>query len=433
MDWNPDDLNAWSDPDNTDDILSGRGRVTRRVARACWRRVRQLRNELRDRWVLPVHPDWGHITDWVLATLIARENVLLLGAPGVAKSEIATRTFELIGLQKPEGNVRPMPENEDPYAWWEKRRDEERKKSKFFHYQLSRFTQIEELFGPVEITLLRRGVLVRVNYAMITGPGVRAAFIDEIFKASGALLNSLLMLFNERTYFNWGGMIPGDLSCVIAASNEMPGAFSGMGAAAGSSEDFHTLYAMLDRLAIRLDVPPASGSDALEHGGTGLDALRSSLGKASGMAIDRESRKFGTGSGFATSPLACVNDLLALGRGMLSDRAGSESDESLFEEKSADLFHKSFINVGASLQQSGTDLDKGNITWTISPRKLKALYKVARAHALITDDGFGDDKSGTLVKLTPKALRVYRHIWDTPGQRDALDRATEESCNSNWR
>src|SRR5687767_2638266 len=140
MEWNPDDIASWSKPEITDDILNGRGRISHRVARACWRRVRQLRDKLREAWVLPNHEDWGHITDWVLATLIARENVLLLGPPGVAKSEIATHAFELIGLNKPKVNAQPMPEGADPYGWWNSRCVEERKEAKFFHYQLSRFT-----------------------------------------------------------------------------------------------------------------------------------------------------------------------------------------------------------------------------------------------------------------------------------------------------
>lgn len=436
------DLKKWSDAAITDDLIAGRGRVTRAVACECWERLYDLRETLRAEWTLP-EEDWGYLTDWLLATLIARENVLLLGPPGVAKSEIATRTFQLIGLRNPKIDPKPLPPDLD-YPWWKKRDGEERQSAKYFHYQLSRFTQIEELFGPVEIALLRRGVLVRINFAMLTGGGVRGAFIDEIFKASGALLNSLLMLFNERTYFNWGGIIPSDLTCIIAASNDMPGAFSDRGIAAGSMEDFGTLYALLDRLPIRLDVPLPSGTNESAVGG-GVNPNDSSLGKAARQAITRESQKFATKYGFSKKPAmsedefldeqqaSCVNDLLALGRAMLVDQAirpPDPQDDALFVGDSAHWFYNKFLRIGASLQLGATNLrNDSRISWTISPRKLKALFKVARAYALITAKNL--NRNGTAgIECSASALRVYRHIWDTLGACDALERAVETECNA---
>src|SRR5689334_18223854 len=243
---------SFRNSDRTKEILGTRaGGIPRAAALVCLRRLRAVRDTLRQAWTIPPHPDWGHLVDWVLAGLVAREHVLLLGGPGVAKNEIATLAFRLLDLKLPEENELRQFKNqgmppENPFDWWEKRCGEEEKIQKYFHYQLSRFTQVEELFGPVEISLLRRGMLVRINFSLLTGKGVRAAFLDEIFKAAGSLLNSLLMLLNERAYLNWGGVWPADLRSVIAASNELPGSFGGATGQAGGTgqEDFTTLYAM---------------------------------------------------------------------------------------------------------------------------------------------------------------------------------------------
>src|SRR5207247_9685253 len=117
---------------------------------------------------------------------------------GVAKTEIATQFFKFLGLQQAAKSydfAEFSPANGDPFAqftrWWDKREAQEKKLQKYFHLTLNRFTQPEELFGPIEIELLRGGVLVRVNFGFMTSPGVRAAFLDELFKASPSCLSTV--------------------------------------------------------------------------------------------------------------------------------------------------------------------------------------------------------------------------------------------------
>jgi len=251
-------------PSNTEDLLgrtpSGRSKP---LPDDWWKislgRLLAMRDLLRESFV-----GMETIIDWLIASIIARENPLLLGVPGVAKSQLATLLYDLLGLSIP-----PKPDPRlltgigsapDPWSQWQIRAVEERKTQKFFHYLLSRFTQPEELFGPVEISLLRQGLLVRVGFGLLTGPGVRAAFLDEIFKASSSILNTLLTLSQERRFFNWGGMEESDLLFLIGASNELPGSFIGSGVGA-AQDDFQQLYAFMDRFPIRLLVPVASGSN----------------------------------------------------------------------------------------------------------------------------------------------------------------------------
>ena len=66
------------------------------------------------------------------------------------------------------------------------------------------------------------------------------AFVDEIFKANSAILNSLLTLLNERLFDNGNQRLETPLLCLVGASNELP-----------ESEELDALY---DRFLIRRKV-----------------------------------------------------------------------------------------------------------------------------------------------------------------------------------
>ena len=53
-------------------------------------------------------------------------------------------------------------------------------------------------------------------------PEANLVFLDEIFKANSAILNSLLTLINERLFYNNGTPVQVPLMSVIGASNEYP-------------------------------------------------------------------------------------------------------------------------------------------------------------------------------------------------------------------
>eukprot|EP00438_Fugacium_kawagutii_P031392 Skav217522 [mRNA] locus=scaffold4186:9463:10272:+ [translate_table: standard] len=75
-------------------------------------------------------------------------------------------------------------------------------------------------------------------------PEASIAFVDEIFKANSAILNSLLSIVNERVFDNGPERVAVPLRCLVAASNEAP-----------ESEELQALY---DRLLFRLIVSPVS-------------------------------------------------------------------------------------------------------------------------------------------------------------------------------
>ncbi|HIQ13739.1 MAG TPA: hypothetical protein EYH44_05110 [Thermoprotei archaeon] len=64
------------------------------------------------------------------------------------------------------------------------------------------------------------------EYRRITAnklPEAEIAFIDEIFKANSAILNSMLSIIKERIYHDGGIAVKVPLNTLIAASNENAG------------------------------------------------------------------------------------------------------------------------------------------------------------------------------------------------------------------
>ncbi|TVQ91570.1 MAG: AAA family ATPase [Deltaproteobacteria bacterium] len=152
----------------------------------------------------------------VLLALLAGQHALLLGPPGTAKSLLARSLCQVF-----DG-------------------------ASYFEYLLSRFTHPDELFGPVSIPGLKNEDYRRLTQGFL--PRAHVAFLDEIFKANSAILNSLLTLVNERVFHHGQHRDPVPLLGLIGASNELPEAGAG-------------LEALFDRFLVRVMVPPVSQAE----------------------------------------------------------------------------------------------------------------------------------------------------------------------------
>jgi MoxR-like ATPase len=108
--------------------------------------------------------------------------------------------------------------------------------ARYFEYLLTRFTEPNELFGPVDIKEFRDGRYVRRSENML--PSAEIVFLDEIFKSNSAILNSLLTIINERKFTSGPQVSDVPLISLYAASNEAP------------NDD--NLSAMFDRFLLRV-------------------------------------------------------------------------------------------------------------------------------------------------------------------------------------
>jgi MoxR-like ATPase len=109
---------------------------------------------------------------------------------------------------------------------------------------------LDEIFGPLSLRALENDQYVRCIDGFL--PTATVAFLDEIFKANSAILNTLLTILNERQFDNGAGSKRFDcpLKCVIGASNELP--------------ESDELDALLDRFLLRAQVSPVSDDGLLK-------------------------------------------------------------------------------------------------------------------------------------------------------------------------
>lgn len=147
-------------------------------------------------------------------SLIARQPLVFLGQAGVGKSALVNtfaKTLEDKGV-------------EDQIAFWQ--------------YLLSRYTTPSEIFGIQSVKELKENDRFVINPAGKL-PQAVVAFLDEVFKANSALLNSLLTVLNEGEFDDGTGIrkqVP--LEMLVGASNEMP-------------EEGEGLEALWDRFVLR--------------------------------------------------------------------------------------------------------------------------------------------------------------------------------------
>jgi MoxR-like ATPase len=147
-------------------------------------KVRDVGRALDERYL-----DKSEIVRMLLVTLVAGEHMLIVGPPGTAKSALVRHLARLVD-------------------------------ARYFEYLLTRFSEPNEIFGPVDIKAFREGTFVRRVEAML--PDAEIVFLDEIFKSNSAILNALLSILNERRFFTGSATIRVPLCSLFGATNEVP-------------------------------------------------------------------------------------------------------------------------------------------------------------------------------------------------------------------
>ncbi|HVZ74387.1 MAG TPA: AAA family ATPase [Polyangia bacterium] len=147
-------------------------------------KLREVARALDERYL-----DKAEIVRLLLVTLVAGEHMLIVGPPGTAKSALVRHLARLVD-------------------------------ARYFEYLLTRFSEPNEIFGPVDIKAFREGTFVRRVDAML--PDAEIVFLDEIFKSNSAILNALLSILNERRFFTGSATIQVPLCSLYGATNEVP-------------------------------------------------------------------------------------------------------------------------------------------------------------------------------------------------------------------
>ncbi|MFT4929245.1 MAG: MoxR-like ATPase [Phenylobacterium sp.] len=151
-----------------------------------------------------------------LLAALADQNIFLLGPAGTAKSLVSRRLSCAF------------------------------KQADYFETLLHRFSTPEEIFGPISIAALKDDRYLRKTDHFL--PTAQFAFLDEIWRGSPAILNSLLTIINEKRFHNGTLNCNVPLKAVICASNDIP-------------EHNESLAALYDRFLVRLSIMPLDEPD----------------------------------------------------------------------------------------------------------------------------------------------------------------------------
>ncbi|MDP9037264.1 MAG: AAA family ATPase [Myxococcota bacterium] len=270
-------------------------------------RLAQLARALQDRFL-----GKDEIIRLLLVSAIAGEHAVLIGPPGTAKSALIRTLSRLM-------------------------------QARYFEYLLTRFTEPNEIFGPVDIVAFREGRYERRSEGML--PEAEVVFLDEVFKSSSAILNALLTLLNERRYATGGRVLRCPLLCAFGASNEAPG------------DD--TLNAVYDRFLLRIR---SDNLDAYHF----QDLLQRGLQHEVLQATDAP-----------MSPLVAARELAALQRGLLQ--------QSVYTEE----FFSQYKGLVFQIRAEGV---------TVSDRRVVKLLKLFAASAYLDGRAEPDSSDFFLLK-----------------------------------
>lgn len=288
------------------------------------------------------------IIDLLGVGLVGGENLFILGPPGTAKSAIVQELSRRI-----DGRV--------------------------FDYLLTRFTEPNELFGPFDIRKLREGDLVTNTEGML--PEASFVFLDELLNANSAILNSLLMVLNERVFRRGRETRALPTLMVVGASNRLP-------------ED-DALGALFDRFLLRVRCDNVSSEQL-------ADVLTAGWRFEVARGLSQVTRSVSEGASDAES-----------GTPSLTLRVSVDDIRRI----QALLSHVDLSDVRVASVELVQRLRHVGIA--VSDRRAVKLQRLIAASALLC---------GRL-RAIASDLWVFRYIWDTEEQQEVIATIVNDRLN----
>lgn len=297
----------------------------------------------------------------VLAVL-SGQNIFLYGPPGTAKSMVSRKIAKMF------------------------------KESNYFEHLLHRFCTPEELFGPISLIDLKNDIYNRKLEGYLADADF--AFLDEIWKSSPAVLNTLLTLINEHKYHNGNTIIDTPMKSLISASNEIPLADDG-------------LSALYDRFLVRLVVNPIKEIDVFKSLITGLSGKKIEKSYPFQISNDQYKSWLEEINGVRLSE-ECADAICFMRQTIdkyLEDKAKEEDDGDLSQNDSVD-----------------SENDKKNLRYTklsyISDRRWLQTIKLIKASA------FYNGQSQTLLK----DLMILKHaLWSDVDEIESFENLVNDA------
>lgn len=289
-----------------------------------------------------------HIVDLMVLCAVAQEPLLLVGRPGTAKSDLVLKFKDALGL------------NDGDY----------------FEYMLTRFTEPSEVFGPIDIRLLREGRFVRRDQGKL--PTAKLVFLDEIFKSNSAILNALLTVINERKFYQDGAAVPVQLRILFAATNDVP--------------DQSELAALKDRFTLKVASHPVQDDHFIELIDSGLETQ---------TRRDLNQKPWAEGH-------ASLKDFLKAHRYLTLMMSKTGQDSSGKDQRDRHLFFDD--NLLREFRRLVTTLSKEDKVF-VSDRKIIKLYRLLRTRAWIQHGG----------KVEREDLVLLSYLGETPDEIALLE------------